>query len=300
MCRKEKSGSQSLILSLFRPGDNPLYEYLIDLQKRRMQLLELLDPNRYARSTLLFLPFVIFLYVMEVVVDPVGTDDFFSMFLITLGPIGLIFVIFTSGWKSQMEVVANYPSPLDNPHALEMLLTTPLSEKEITTGVVAAYARFPFMMYNLRNFLLIALNVVVFFLAAILINMHKGGITGDTRLFNIVLATVSAMIFFPITSGLDVLLVSGRKLMREQSGSIDPGIASAAWGRNGRFGPFLLFISLLSWFLIGLLYQEYAIPVTGVVYELTRILPVNLIILATMVVILLAGTPGHLRKIRSK
>jgi hypothetical protein len=198
---------------------NPLYEYLLDLQKKRIQLLETLAPNRHLAWQAWVLIVFIILWIVHLKIPVFSEVTIFSLTI--LGPIAILAGSVYAGWHAQMIAVSNYPSPLDNPRALEILLSTPLTEKEITDATVAAYLKFPFMGFSWTRFFLIMLSMSV--LAA----MVWSGVKDRTLPFDIFLTTMElyapafcVFIYSPLLTALDILYTPRSSLLGRRPDSL--------------------------------------------------------------------------------
>lgn len=194
-------------------GDNPLYIYLLDIQYKRLSLVETLAPQRHtAWQIWVFVSFLL-LWIIALIFPPISE---LPIFLLTiLGPLAIAAGTVYAGWNVQMLAVSNYPSPLDSPRALELLFSTPLTEKEIVNATVLAYARFPFLNFTPGRLGLVILNLITLGLILTAAN-ERGMLRWDVFLMTIDLyaPAVCVFIFSPILTALDILYVPRSRLLR--------------------------------------------------------------------------------------
>lgn len=273
--------------------DNPLYEYLIDLQIKRVHLLDTLAPRRHAAmQTWLMLSF---LAIFLLVIFSESLGGLAISVLVLLGPFILFVSLFLAGMNSQMIALQNYPSPLDSPQALEMLLSTPLTEKEIVSATIAASVRYPFIgSYPWRvlsiagNFALMAVIVYVAYIKKIL--------PVDILFISLgfYLPAFCVFIFFPLLSALDQLMVPSGWLQKNLFNESRP--AEKRFGRSGRL-PSIAMSAVLIPVIIYINHSGYT-QISTLQWVIFRACPITIISLVLFIAVLTSLLPGHLAALR--
>ena len=181
------------------PDINPLYEYLIDLQKRRIAVVEALAPNRHERWQLGTSVLLVLWWAADHIE---ALQGFPSALVILLGPVVIFGGVAVAGWKAQMIAVKALPSPFEYPKALELLLSTPLSGYEITWATVMAHIRYPFMGVSAKRVGLVLANLVIYTLI-ILESTGRQTIIVDVLDMSLkfYLPALCVFIFFPVRHG---------------------------------------------------------------------------------------------------
>ncbi len=219
-------------------GDNPLYIYLLDLQNKRLNLVETLAPQRHTAWQLWVFVSFLLLWITGLIYPLISE---LPIFLLTiLGPLAIAAGTVYAGWNVQMLAVSNYPSPLDSPRALELLFSTPLTEKEIVDATVLAYARFPFLNFTPGRLGLVILNLITLGLILTAAN-ERGMLRWDVFLMTIDLyaPAVCVFIFSPILTALDILYVPRSLLLRRSESE-----SQLVSGQSGRMLMIAVFLVL--------------------------------------------------------
>ena len=273
--------------------DNPLYQYLMDIQRRRLTLVEAIAPNRHLlwQARVFFTGLVVWIIAANI---PLFTDVLYFM-LIILGPIAILAGPVIAGWQAQMIAVGNYPSPLDSPRAMELLLSTPLTGKEITDATVIAYLRFPFLGFSVVRLIPIAVNIAL--LAIIIWSAAlKSTVQMDVFLMTVdfYAPTCCVLIYSPILTALDILYVPRWWLRKGSSDSTSESRLMS--GHSGR----MLKIALLATMIPIMAVVSYLGP--GELSTMALVLgigcPIILILVGIAAMVLFKFAPGYVEKVR--
>ncbi|HDS30547.1 MAG TPA: hypothetical protein ENN67_05820 [Firmicutes bacterium] len=280
--------------SFFNAGENPLYGYLIDIQEMRVAMVELLAPRRHAGAHLW--TFLIIMLLGLGAVAPIFTPfgGFFSLLLLILGPILLFGGIFLAGWNAQMQSAKNYISPLDSPQAIELLLCSPLSEREIVSGTLLAYLRYPFIGLTFIRMLPLFINALLF--AGLIYSSVT--LTRNLSPDMLILAmkyylpAACVFIFAPLLTGIETLMVPSSWLSKRDAG----GDELKGRSRTGWLTSLLVALSII--FVVIEIYTRNIQTSNIPWWIITRACPVILIGTGIITAVLIAFLPHHLSKIR--
>ncbi len=276
-------------------ADNPLYEYLLELQEKKVLLLETLAPRRHIVWQGLILLILLILWLVDILVPVPAVKGFPIALIITVGPLVILGGLYLAGWNVQMLAVKCYPSPLDLPRALELLLTTPLTETEIVHATVGAYLRYPFIGLSWKRFGLVVLNLVT--VALIMIESNLRGTLPVEILsmsLKIYLPAFCVFLFFPVLTAFDLLLVPSGWLRRQPTELTDT--AESLLGRTGRL-PGLAMLIIMIPVLIRINMTGPLMLVTTR-WILTLACPGIILLLTGISLILIAILPNHIASIR--
>jgi len=277
----------------FFETDNPLYEYLLDLQKKRMWLLEALAPRRHLAWQMWATGSILALWVIDrFIPDASGLS---MAVLILLGPFAILSGLYLSGWHMQMIAAKNYPSPLDSPHALELLLSTPLTEIEIIQATILTYLRYPFLGITWQRALHAAINLCLLGLV-IFDSVVRGTAPIDILLMSVGIYIPAAciFIFFPILNAVDVLLVPSGWLRRHTQHETEA--SEAIFGRGGRL-PGIAALACLAPVFYEL--NRYGAVTPAVAMRVIGFsCPLIFVTLGVVSIVLIALLPSHLRTVR--
>jgi hypothetical protein len=284
------SGSRGLLHNL---ADNPLYEYLLDLQIKRIHLLETLAPTRHLAWQLWVSIAIISLWSLNRFVPELM--GFPAAILVLIGPLALFSGPLIAGWRWQMLSVKNYPSPLDSPRALELLLSTPLTEKEIVDATAGAYLKYPFLGLSLPRVFGVTLNFA-FLIFAIYFEFRLGTLPVDILVMslNLYLPALCVFIYFPLLSVIDLLLIPNSWIQRSSN---NPLIASDnVIGRSGRIPMLAMSVVLLPIILIA--NWMGALSPQTTLWILFYACPVIILAIGLLSYITILSLPLYLEKIR--
>jgi len=289
----DKSGSNRMKGSSATSGPNinPLYEYLIDLQWKRIAVVEALAPKRHERWQLGTSVLLVLWWAADHIEALKG---FPSALVILLGPVVIFGGLAIAGWKAQMIAVKALPSPFEYPKALELLLSTPLSGYEITSATVMAHIRYPFMGVTAKRVGLVLANLVIYTLI-ILESAGRQTVIADVLDMSLkfYLPALCVFIFFPVLTGVDTLMVPSGWLKKSMNSAIGDG---NEYGRSG-------FLPLIAMTLaLAPIIQKINMFDAGDRYNLMWIItvacPVILVTIPVCIIILILLLPGHLEKVR--
>lgn len=290
---------------LLRLEDNPLYNYLIDLLIGRIELIDILNPERHVRWQLSVMLILCMLGLLHVIFN-----DFQGLpvaLMVILMPIPVFGGLFLSGLAAQADASRNYPSPLDDPHAIELLLESPLTEAEIVAATVGSVSRFPLLdiTWSRKALKIIALwviNVAFFVLFTAGAALSGGYNSGPSLLTDIIFTAVclyapalAVFAFFPLLSALDILLVPVSWVKIERGHVSRPGMSSPV--RSGRLPYIAAGISILSINAIVLSHGGFTASTTR--WVLLRAVPVIISVTGIAVILLLMYAEKHLCKLRT-
>jgi hypothetical protein len=277
----------------FDETGNPLYEYLLDLQKKRMWLLEALAPRRHFAWQMWATGSILALWLVDrFVPDASGLP---MAMLILLGPFAILSGLYLSGWYMQMIAAKNYPSPLDSPNALELLLSTPLTEVEIVQATIFTYLRYPFLGITWARAMHVAMNLGLLGVV-IYDSILRGTAPVDILLMSVGIYIPAACIFlfFPVLNAVDVLLVPSGWLRRSSRRETDA--SEAILGRGGRLPGIAALVCLAPVF-----YElsSHGIVAPALVIRVIEVsCPLIIVTLGVVSTILIALLPSHLRTVR--
>jgi hypothetical protein len=200
-----------------------------------------------------------------------------------------------AGWHAQMIAVSNYPSPLDSPRAMELLLSTPLTEKEITDATVIAYLKFPFFGFSPIKLIPVILNVVM--LALIIWSAALKG----TLQMDIFLMTVDfyapaccVFIFSPLLTALDILYVPRSWLWKM---SLDSTPESQVM--SGQSGRMLIIVACAAIApIISRVYQMGPNEVSTTIWVLKIGCPITLAAIGFIAVVFYLFAPRYIASVR--
>jgi len=277
------------------PWRNPLYEYLVDLYERRVRLVEALAPQRHLAWQTWVTLAIVMLWAADYYPPAPVLKGLPTALMILLVPLALFAGPFLAGWQAQMIAVRNYPSPLDSPHALELLLSTPLTEMEIVAATMLAFVRYPFIGMSLGRLAHLAGNTAAM-VAALLLSIHREYFPREMLLMalKIYLPALCVFIYFPILASIDLLLVPSGWLRHRTTE--DRPANDGVSGRSGRLPSLAMALALIPvMFRINRMGIGEMASLYWVVGEAcpTILVSVTLAILAVTALL-----PGHLARIR--
>ncbi len=272
--------------------DNPLYDYQCDLQEKRISLVEALAPRRHLAIHIWSGAAFVILWALDTYVQEL--KGFPSLLLALLGPFALFVGPYLAGWEAQLTAVKNYPSPLDSPQALEMLLSTPLTETEIVTATVGAYAHYPFIGWSFGRFALVLANSAIL-VVLVASTVQSGSLPMDVlvKILQYYLPAAFVLVYLPIFAGLELLMVPSEWLTRRDDRS-HQGVrsrGSAGW----------LLSALI---MVGLVWTNIAsggvqsTDLSAQVWTIVRVCAMNLLIAGVVIVLVIAVLPSHLARLR--
>lgn len=292
MCPEESHRDGGLLRAFASLAGNPLYEYLLDLQERRIRLVEALAPGRHVTWQIWLGVSFALLWMADAFVP--GLKGLPVVLLVLLGPIVLFGGLYVAGWNAQMIALRNYPSPFDFPHALELLLATPLTEAEITAATIAAFARYPFIGVSWKRLVLVAVNIAIL-AAAVVESMYRGSLPVEVPAMAMKLYAPALCVFafFPLLTALDMLLVPVGWLKHS---SKEPAGEESVIGRTGRLPALATFLALTP--LIYMINRQNPFDLHTTVRVLTTACPIILAATAIATAVLICFAPGHLRRVR--
>jgi hypothetical protein len=273
--------------------ENPLYNYLIGIQELRIDLVELLAPRRYVGIHLWTVLVFVFLWLIERLIPVL--QGFPSMVLLALGPILLIGAPFIAGWDAQLQAARNYISPLDSPQALEVLLCTPLSEREIVMATLAAHARYPFMGLTYARFLPVIVNAgILFLLIALDINEYKT-LSMDVVMVVLVyyLPALCVLIYTPVITGIETLFIPSAWLRRREGGPSQRlgGRPTTGWLTISLVMLAIAYVILKDW-------KHNIPPALFPEWLILRACPLIIAATGLVIIVLALLLPGHLARLR--
>jgi hypothetical protein len=272
---------------------NPLYEYLLGLQHKRVHLVDTLAPGRHLAMQLWIGAGFVVLWIADLAAP--GLAGLPMAILILVGPFVLMAGPFLAGWEAQLLAVRNYPSPLDSPRALELLLTTPLTEREIVAATVGAVARYPFIGWRIGRPVPILASLLVF-LASIAGAWLLRRLPADVLLMSLdlYLPAFCVFLFFPLLSALDLLLVPAGWLRRGPDQPIAAG--ETVWGRSGRLPVVAMGCALVP--VVIRVNQLGPLKITTVQWVLTTACPIIIVCLTAATGLIMSFLPRHLARLR--
>jgi len=276
-------------------ADNPLYDYLLDLQERRVRLLDTLVPRRHLVMQVFIASAIILLWLTDLLVPSPGLKGFSIALILLVGPFAITGGLFLAGWHFQMLAVKAYPSPLDLPRAFEVLLATPLTGTEIVAATIGAYLRFPLIGFSIGRLALVLGN---FALIALVIfeSASRGTLPSDVLFMalNLYIPAFCVYIFFPVFSALDVLLVPYGWFRRDPS-SLE-STTETFMGRSGRIATTAMLLVILP--LMFKIQQFDQHQAQALFWILSRLCPAILIFISGMILIFVSALPNHIERIR--
>jgi hypothetical protein len=282
-------------LTFTEPRDNPLYDYLIDLQRKRVHLVNTLSPNRHIKMQLILGGGLIGLWLLDRLFPSLGGLPI--ALIILLGPFILFAAPYIAGRNVQLLAVQNYPSPLDSPNALELLLTTPLSGKEIVFATLAAYLRYPFIGSSILQFVMVLLNLLLLSWT-FMSSFFRGTLALDILVLslNFYLPAFSVYLFYPVLTAIDQLFIPSNWIHNAD------GKSKSNWesiiGRGGRL-PILAMILALVPTLIRV-NNLGPVEVSTVSWVFKRACPLIIFYLAIATILLALMLPKHLESLRRR
>jgi len=289
----DKSGSYSNsgAPEISIPDTNPVYEYLIDLQDKRLMIVEALAPGRHALWQITVCVSLIAMWLL----DHVATLKGFPVALIILiGPLAIFGGMLLAGWRAQMLAVKALPSPFEYPKALELLLSTPLTAREIVSATLRAHIRYPFMGLTLKRVGLVVLNLIL--LTLILAETTRRGVLPPEVLdmsLKLYLPALCVFIYFPVLTGFDMLMVPSAWLRK---GLKEAGMDREEVGRSG-FMPAIAMTAALLPIINKINYMELQ-HVYNLRWVVMIACPTILLTIPLVLFFLALVLPGHLDKVR--
>jgi hypothetical protein len=160
---KEEGREPGVPFPFLSPRDNPLYDYLIDLYWKRVELVNKLAPRRHLGMQLWGLGIIVGLWVLDVTIPAISGLGVFLLLL--CGAVFISYSPFVAGQKYQMHATRNFPSPMDYTDPLGIILETALSEREIVSAIVRSSIQYQFMYIQKHALLLYIYNIIMLGLA---------------------------------------------------------------------------------------------------------------------------------------
>ncbi len=278
---------------LFDLSRNPLYDYLLDLHKNRIILVEALAPQRHIAWQTWITVALIAAWLIDRSLPALA--GFIVAIVILLGPFIMLAGLHLAGWPAQMIAVRNYPSPLDSSSALELLLSTPLTETEIVVATIATHLQYAFRNITLRALLPLLGNAVIF--ALLIIDSGSRGTLPLDILYlsiSVFMPVLCVFLFLPILTAIDSLLVPASMIQRrDASSSNDSPAKPDRMGRLPAIATFLAASPVLIEFLL-----TPSSPLITLRWAITVVCPIVLVGLLAACVLLIWILPTHLRRIR--
>lgn len=274
-------------------ADNPLYSYLLDLQQKRIKLVEALAPRRHIAWQLRVLVVFLVLWLISLQLPQFSGISLFLLMI--LGPIAILTGTVYAGWHAQMVAVSNYPSPLDSPRALELLLSTPLTEKEITDATVFAYARFPFFGFSTTRMLMVVLNLGVLGIIIWTAGL-RGALEWDIFLMTMdfYLPACCVFIYSPVLTALDILYVPRSWLWKR---SVDTTPESEVM--SGHSGRMLIIVGIAAILPVILKVYEFGLDRISTTMWVALVgCPITLISVGVISLCFYLLAPKYIEKIR--
>ena len=254
-------------------------------------LVDLLAPRRFTGVHLWTIVIIAGLWLLDWIWP--GLAGFPAMMLLLLGPILLVAGPFMAGWQAQLTAAKNYVSPLDSPQALELLLTTPLTGKEIVSATLMAHSRYPLMGLTFRRIVPLVINIFIWLNAVDWAINTRGSIHDEYAITvaSYYLPAVCVLIYSPLLSGLELLMIPSAWLHRRHETGVQ-----TAYGRGwtGWLMPCAVALAIGVVILIQYLFPSMAVGYLWII----KVCPVIIIATALLILIIAKLLPGHLERLR--
>jgi hypothetical protein len=278
----------------FEPVDNPLYDYLIELQLKRIQLVNALALNRLIAFQIWI--FISFITLWLLNVQSPSLAGFPAGLMILFGPLLFLTVPYFAGFKAQVIAVQNYPSPLDSPSALELLLSTPLTEREIIAGTIVSNLRWAFLSFSKPVMLPGIINITIWSVS-VAFSLHEYPLTMTMFCIAMIfyLPTLASFIFLPVLSAIDQFMVPKDWIHRSYDAT-NPNPVESIIGRSGQL-PFLATaISVVP--VVIKANQLGPTEISTITWVLLKACPIIILCLAGTIALIIALLPVYLRYLR--
>jgi len=273
------------------PHVNPFYNYLIELQEKRMRILEAVEPARHVHWQLSVTSLIILFWMLDHIARLAG---FSIAVIILLAPLAIFGGLVLAGWKTQMLAVKTLPSLFEFPKALELVLSTPLTGREIVSATLRAHIRYPFSGLTLKRISLLALNIILMSLL-LYESSTRGTLPYDVLDMSLkfYLPALCVFIYFPVLTGFDMLMVPSHWLKKSMS---DVGMRSADLERAG-----MMPVAAMASVLIPVMMKINDVDgenLYNLNWIITTVCPVTLVAIPIAGLLLSLFLPGHLDKVR--